>query len=69
MLWTKINLPNGPGPRAAHIAVTVSKSIVIFGGRDSEGHASLGEICALVTDESKNIVLYREELQDIENMK
>jgi hypothetical protein len=62
-------IEHSPGPRASHTAIIVSKSILIIGGRDGEGHVSLSDIYALVIDEGKNIIRYREDLQDIESMK
>ena len=55
-------LENSPGPRAAHCAVIVSKSIVILGGKNDEGHCSLNDVYVLITNEKKNIIRYREDL-------
>lgn len=62
MNWTRLMLENSPGPRAAHCAVIVSKSIVILGGKNDEGHCSLNDVYVLITNEKKNIIRYREDL-------
>lgn len=35
-MWKKLNVDDGPSPRAAHTMCVINKSLVIFGGRDSQ---------------------------------